>query len=371
MSKKKMYPRQIVVASGIYEPDIGGPARFTKSFQEWCQAQNYGCEVLSLTDKVHDQAPKSDIFLISRSSFLRRVTMSVFHLWMALRKDKVILANGLFIEVLLASFLSSKKRNYACKVPGDIVWERARNRGVTSLSIDDFQSEIPLRMLFFRFMYSLSLKRARIVIVPSDHLRSLCLNWGVQEDRIKLIYNSVSTDLAIPKKTNKRYDVITVSRLVQWKGLAAVIQACAKLKLSLCIVGDGPEKLSLMDISNSLSANVDFRGSVRQDEIISVLCEGKYFVLNSSFEASSYALLEARALGLTCIARKSTGSEEVIHHQIDGFLCSTDEELIETLELLRNNPQIAQEFGEIARQDTLERFNRDHNFQKIFLALEM
>ena len=47
--------------------------------------------------------------------------------------------NGLFLETLLAKVIS--RARLVAKVPGDIVWERARNQGLTSLTIDQYQGK--------------------------------------------------------------------------------------------------------------------------------------------------------------------------------------------------------------------------------------
>ena len=91
------------------------------------------------------------------------------------------------------------------------------------------------------------------------------------------------------------------------------------------------------------------------------------FVLNSNFEATSYALIEARSVGLFSIARRNTGSEEVIHHNYDGLLCGKEgPTLEEALAIFKNDRPFTSQALERARRDCEVRFNESKNFQKIF-----
>jgi glycosyltransferase involved in cell wall biosynthesis len=281
-------------------------------------------------------------------------------------KGSSILANGLFLETLFASLITRK--TYVCKVPGDIVWERARNSEKTKLNVDDFQNQrISWRYQIFRWLYSKSLKRARKVIVPSTHLYDLCVLWGVKQEYIHLIYNSVDIHKFSPgKSATKKFDVLVVNRLVSWKHVDEVISVCSQLDLSLAVIGDGPEKPYLEKVALDSRARVTFLGELSQDELPSWVRSAECFVLNSSFEATSYSLLEARASGLFCIANGSTGSDEVINHEIDGLLCDKlSLTLMDALSRFKTDKKFVQKAGSLSILDARNRFNQSTNFRII------
>jgi glycosyltransferase involved in cell wall biosynthesis len=146
-----------------------------------------------------------------------------------------------------------------------------------------------------------------------------------------------------------------------------VIRACASLDLSLCIVGDGPERLNLKKLSEDLNARVTFLGEISQQHLPEIYSSAKFFVLNSSFEATSYALLEARASGLVCIANANTGCEEIIAHNKDGFICNGKDglKLTQALEVASDTRFNYDLFSKFAILDTDTRFNIDKNFKEI------
>ncbi len=357
------------MATGIFPPDIGGPSKFAETFLRWCQQNNQRVEAVSLTDTATRTISFENIHvkLISRDQFLlTRYAKTIIGLSRKLLTKRTVLANGLFLEVYFASLITSRK--YVSKVPGDIVWERARNSGYTKKSLEDFQQEpLNLKYRVFRSLFSRSLRRSQNVIVPTKQLQELCFKWGVSKDKVVVIPNSVDTDFFVSDSSmTKKFDVIVVNRLVAWKHVDSVISACAQLGLSLAIVGDGPDKNQLEALAIEQSAQVTFFGNQTQLQVLELLQKSSCFVLNSSFEATAYSLLEARSVGIFTIATRKTGSSEVVGHYSDGLLCD-DESLTlkEALKVFMDNEDFVRKAVANARADTEARFSVKTNYLKI------
>ena len=361
---------EICVISGIYPPDSGGPAKFASTFTNWVPKNNTKVSIITLTDKPSQVVYSENIEIrkiTRKQNIIIRYFITAFYIHKKLKSGSKIIANGCFIETWLASKLT--KRKFLAKVPGDIVWERASNKGLTNLSIQEFQNiKLNIKYKLFRYLYSTSLRHASHVIVPTKELKNFCIGWGVAPSNISVIYNSVSVDLFKPIPMEKKYDLITVSRLVSWKNIDEIIQVCCDLSLSLAIVGDGPERIKLECLATSLKAPVKFCGNVLQRDLPEYLNSARIFILNSSYEASSYALLEARACGLISIAKSKTGSEEVIRDNIDGFLIdkSIGRDLKKCLnEIYQDNFNFSS-FSRSAIDRTNKYFSMSNNYKKIY-----
>jgi len=362
--------KEICVISGIYPPESGGPAKFASTFANWIPKDKTKISIVTLTDHSSQLVETNGIEIrkISRkTNIIFRYLVTAFHIRQKMNRGSKIIANGCFIETWLAAKLTNY--DYVAKVPGDIVWERASNKGGTSLSIQEFQDKkLNLKYKVFRYMYSASLRNATFVIVPTEELKIICIRWGVSPHKISVIYNSVAVDLFKPIIMPKKYDVITVSRLVAWKNIGEIIQVCCDLSLTLAIIGEGPEKLKLESLAKKIGANVKFLGNVLQKDLPVILNSAKIFILNSSYEASSYALLEARACGLITIAKSKTGSQEVIRDNIDGFLVdeSIGGSLKKCLGKVYDKNFDYRRFSELAIERTNEDFNMSKNYEKIY-----
>src|SRR5207249_6272077 len=122
-------------------------------------------------------------------------------------------------------------RRYVLKVVGDTVWETARNSGETVVSIDEFQSlpEKPARLERLAERRRGFLRRARLVITPSDYVRRLVMGWGVEAERVKTIRNGISQEEFAGLEPRRRdpgpLEVAFVGRLANWKGVETLLLA--------------------------------------------------------------------------------------------------------------------------------------------------
>ncbi len=363
----------LLLVTGIYPPDSGGPAKFAQTFGEWAFQKDIDVTVQTYADLevsvINNQSIK--VCRVRRSkSLMNRYIRMVKGIGTNVAPNTTVLAAGAFLETYIASIIH--RFSYVAKVPGDIVWERARNNNLTNLDIEEFQDlNLNIKYRVFRKFYSNSLKRARIVIVPSVGLYNLCQKWGVPREKIRLIYNSVEIpENFSPPLDVHEFDIATICRLAPWKGVDELIEYSAKRNLKLVVVGDGPERDKLENLSKSLGANVTFLGDVSIAVVKHVLSISQVFVLNSYYEGLPHALVEARVAGILSIGRYGTGSEEVINDDIDGYLIRPDRPLDQTLDLaLASNNQSIQ-FVRKAREDARVRFNKECNFSEILKALQ-
>ena len=370
-----MRNKRVCVLSGIYPPDTGGPATFAVSFAEFTVQQGLLSENISYTDARSKKQKYgcSQVRLINRSlHLLPRYILTVVAILSAYLRGFKIIANGCFLEVYVASLIIRKK--YVAKIPGDIVWERAVNSGTTNLDIIGFQDQkLPFQLRIFRWFFSSALKRAIFVIAPSKLLCNLVESWGVPQKSIVYIPNSVDADFYVPNQSDKVFHVIAVNRLVPWKHVDQIIVACANRNLSLAIVGDGPERERLQSLALRLGANVKFFGEVSKAEVVNLLSKAEIYILNSTFEATAYSLLEARACGLIAISNSNTGAAEIISDHIDGYLVqnSDSSSLILALDKYASLTQSEKiDMRDRAVQSTRTFFDREVNFRKILDLLD-
>jgi len=366
--------KTLLLISGIYPPDTGGPASFTEDFAHWLSQNDEKVLVVTYTD-----GPSHTKYFDSiKITYIRRYKnlpkRYICFAWSILRNYNStvrVLAVGAFLETMLANMV--RNLNYTIKIPGDIVWERARNSRMTDLDINDFQvSHLNFKYKVFRKLFTLSITRATHIVVPSEFLQKLVARWIGKSKPIELIYNSIDTSkFPNSRLANRRFDVVTACRLVPWKGVDELIRCCDELGLTLGIAGEGPEEEKLKQQASKLGAAVTFLGQIPKDEISDFYRSGEIFVLNSSYEGLPHALIEAKAIGLLCIGRSGTGSEEVITHLEDGILVSEEpgSNLKEALSTAISDPELVKTLRLHARNDVSSRFDRNVNFQHIYRIL--
>lgn len=177
-----------------------------------------------------------------------------------------------------------------------------------------------------------------------------------------------------PHERNSHFEILCVGRLVPSKGQHILIRAVARLvkhghKVKLRLVGDGPDRLSLEQMVNTLglSQTVSFEGAVNQDRIQNFYQQADVFVLPSFAEGIPVVLMEAMAIQVPCVTTRITGIPELIRDGIDGLLVtpSDDEELAATLERLISKPELCRQLGEAGRRRVLSSYDLQANMKHL------
>ena len=162
--------------------------------------------------------------------------------------------------------------------------------------------------------------------------------------------------------------VVTVSRLVRKNGVDCLLQAIARLKQDVpgivCrIIGDGPERSSLMRLSSDLgiSSSVLFLGKVLHEEIPRHLWESDIFVRPARSEGMGTAFVEAMASGLPVIGTAVGGVPDVIHDGETGLLAEVDhpDDLARKIRRVLADKELAARLARQGMAMVLERFDAE------------
>jgi glycosyltransferase involved in cell wall biosynthesis len=312
---------KFLLVSGIYFPDIGGPATYIPRIAHALIAEGHTVTTLSLTDDVNRKLPEEpwSRILVSRTllkpfRFLK--TLRIIH--KSKPGSEGVYSNGLYEECGISSIFGV--RLLAAKVVGDPIWERFRNSQDSTISIGEFQSK-NLTLLFNlqRKFLVWSLNRFRLITTPSAELARFIRGWGVKRP-IEVIPNGINCHLMQKKKSDN--SVVSVSRLVSWKNIDLLIQACAETNLALKVIGEGPERARLEATAKEFGADVKFLGELESGGVVQVLSESGIFALISDYEGLSFALLEAMMVGIPVVVSNNAGNTQVIQNEVNGLVVS-------------------------------------------------
>lgn len=314
---------RILLVTGIFPPDHGGPASYVPEIARGFRSAGHDVvAVITLSDKLGHDDSRFDFPVVRIERHRHRLVrwfQTVRAISRLANRADVVYLNGLVLEGVVAAKLIGDHPT-VIKVVGDLIWERARNQRATELDLDTFQNAVlPLRWRLLRRLQGWYSGCADAVITPSQYLANIVARWGVDSSRIKVIYNAIE----IPQegmRSQPQVDVVTVARLVPWKGLADLIEVVADQGWSLKIVGDGPMREELERLANHLRARVNFLGQVPKEQVAEVIRNGRLFVLFSSYEGLPHIVLEAKAVGVAVVASAAGGTPEVIDHGENGWL---------------------------------------------------
>ena len=357
---------RILIVTGIFPPDIGGPATYVPQIAEGLAQRGHAVTVVTLSDRLdHEDGgyPFRVIRLPRRAFKPWRMGRTVLVLLRLGRRADVLFVNGLALESALANFVLRKP--LVMKVVGDLAWERATGRGWTADDFEAFQRRrYGLRIELLKALRSWWTRRADRVIVPSRYLARWVVGWGVPAEKIVVIYNAVEPvdgvePLPVPLRTPVK--AVTVGRLVPWKQVNGLLEALTEVpELGLMVVGDGPERPRLERRARELGVQdrVYFAGRRPKKEALGLMAACDLFVLNSAYEGLPHVVLEAMALGLPVVATAAGGTPEVVRDGETGVLVpGRYATLGASLSALARDPALRRRLGRAARQWVGERLS--------------
>jgi len=154
------------------------------------------------------------------------------------------------------------------------------------------------------------------------------------------------------KRHRKQLRLLFVGRLRKYKGLDILLRAITMLNVKLVIVGEGEEKVKLLDLSKDLNLQnkVVFLGGVNDERLKSEYLNADLFVLPSINESEAFGVvqLEAMSYGLPIInTNLKSGVPSV---SLDGFTGLTVnpgnvEELSEAIKILCTDSDLYLKFS--------------------------
>ncbi len=219
-------------------------------------------------------------------------------------------------------------------------------------------------------------REAEFVVGVSDFscglLRERC---GDRADRVVRVYNGLDLDsfpTAGAAGAGGALKVVSVGRLIEFKGFHHLIAACGRLReggvaFELTIVGEGPwrERLGALAEELGVAREVRFAGVLDGGEIRELLAASHVFALGATVDRQGASdilptvIAEAMAAGLPVVSTSLAGIPEMVQDGTTGLLCEPGDEagLADALARLASEPETRAAFGAAGRRLAGERFS--------------
>lgn len=340
-------PKTILIATPLYPPEVGGPATYSWILAE--EMTKLGWEVKILKFNQVRSLPK----IIRHLAYGWQVFKLAPAYQIVYAQDPVSVG----LPVCLACWFRHKP--FILKIVGDYAWEQGTQRfGIKDL-LDDFSVNYqsyswPVKLL--KKIQTGVAKRAKQIIVPSNYLKKIVSNWGVNPNKIKVIYNTFQSEEVNLTKDQARQalgfgsnDLILISagRLVPWKGFGLLIDLMPELmkrftekQIRLFIAGSGPEAdfLQKKITNQQLTGVVKLTGQLDKPTLFKYLRAADLFVLNTAYEGFSHQLLEVMSTETIALVTNIGGNPELIKNEKQLIEYNNKDKIIEAIELILRLP---------------------------------
>lgn len=309
----------IVIATGIFPPDIGGPAGLTSQLLHYWR--HLGHEVAVVT---YGEGKEEYVSKISRKIPLPiRYALFAYRAWLLTKGADVLFIQGAVSEGLPATLAGMLRRvPRVMRIPGDYAWEMCRQDPNITELLDDFVTKNHRGKIFFlERIERWTSKHARALITPSVYLKHIVHAWGIPAEKVHAVLNTVSPFPAAIDQNLRRQNgldgrkiFLCVARAVPWKRFDFLMRVFSTLseRHVLVLAGDGPMlarwKKEAEDIG--VSDRVIFLGRLDRARLADWYQTADAFVLASSYEGYPFVVAEAVSFGLPCFVSDKAGNPE-------------------------------------------------------------
>lgn len=320
---------KVVVVTGIWPPDVGGPASHAPALADALVAAGHAVEVVTTADRQPARRPYAVRWVPrDRPAPLRHLAV-VREVRRAARHADRVYATTMVRRAALGAALA--RRPLVVKLVADEAYERERRAGRFAGTLEEFQSAPGgMRTRLLRATRTAALRRARRILVPSAYLRTIALGWGLDPARVDVVPNPAPEVPERPDRDEARaalgiegFALGVAGRLTAQKALADTLEALARVPgPALLVLGDGPERAALERAAADLgvSSRVRFLGPGTRDDVITLFRGVDAALVTSAWENLPHTLLEALAAGTPVIATAVGGIPEVVRDGENGLL---------------------------------------------------
>ncbi|MCF6311022.1 MAG: glycosyltransferase family 4 protein [Verrucomicrobiales bacterium] len=217
-------------------------------------------------------------------------------------------------------------------------------------------------------------REAEFVVAVSDHSRDILRDTCPESaDKIERIYNGI-TMVDFPQAAISQdgpLKIITIGRLIEFKGFHYLIEACAKLSergvdYECCIIGEGPWRQQLLDLAEELgvSDKIEFAGVQTQEEVKRRLQASDVFALPCIVDSKGASdilptvITESMACSLPIVSTRLVGVPEMVDDGETGILVKSGDAdaFAGALRRLAEDRALARKMGRSGREKALQVF---------------
>lgn len=339
---------KVVLATGIYPPEIGGIATYAERLAKELGDLGHEVRVIAYEKRAALDSPltahrSSPLILIL--TLIPRSGGPLLRWWRYAQALKTHAADADIVYALstvstgIPVWLAGlKKPKKILRLGGDFLWERYTDRGGRQTLRAYYENSSPLRYCGKQCIQRI-LNAFDAVIFSTDFQKNIYEKTYALR-RHAVLENALNVDASsVTHSPHTPFRLLTFSRFVGFKNLGALIQAMTQLPdCTLTLAGEGPLENPLRQQVSALCLHdrVTFRDTVHGADKLTLFAEHDLLVVPSLTDISPNAALEARANGLPVLLTEETGLSDTLTSGMQKARLLTSQDIAKAVQEARN-----------------------------------
>lgn len=347
---------KILIATGIFLPEIGGPATYVPNIAKEFLDLGHSVKVLTYSDKSHYPEDKNLPYEIVRIKRSYKV-LNYWRYYQAIKKmskgyDLIYAFDHFSAGIPAARFSQKTGMPLIIRVGGDFIWERYLDKTGESIGLRQFyESGLHLKKENGRFkVIDWVFKTAKAVVFTTNFQREIFQKYyDLSPDKLFIVPNPIHVPADIPEKRNITKEIIFSGRFINKNNIANLILAFRDIKdksFSLVLIGEGPQKEAMEKLVKTWSIkNIDIEPKMSREELNKRVASAYLVVFPSYTDISPNSMLECISMNVPFISSTEIGFDWLAD-KIRFFEPDKPEQIIAHINQLLD-PKVYKEYSQI------------------------
>lgn len=223
---------------------------------------------------------------------------------------------------------------------------------------------------FYKLLIPRVLRSSKHIITVSEFSKKEIVNYyGIDSDKISVVYNAVSDTFKPNKTETKEHYILGVSSVTYQKNLHSLIRAFNMIdnpNLKLYLVGGVNRNFASVELLNDIKGNknVILKGRVNDKELITLYSNAQCFVFPSLYEGFGIPPLEAQACGCPVVCSYAASLPEACADSVIYCDPNNVDDIKEKIEIVLSDERLKNELIEKGFQN-IKRFSWEKSAKKL------